>query len=83
MREKLKAAYSVNDFDELSRRADTENKLLVKQHYVSRYNPGSASTITLGWLHPVITFCNMIITTFYVKDCNDVFCQVSVHINSA
>jgi len=25
----------------------------------------------------------MIITTFYVKDCNDVFCQVSVHINSA
>jgi len=49
MREKLKAAYSVNDFDQLSKEAAAKNKLLFKQrHYVSRYNPGTASTITLG-----------------------------------
>jgi len=48
MREKLKAAYSLNDFDQLSKQAAAENKLLFKQqHYV---NPGTASTITLGWI---------------------------------
>jgi len=49
MRDKLKAAYSVNDFVQLSKQAAAENKLLFKpRHYVSRYNPGTASTITLG-----------------------------------
>jgi len=48
MRAKLKAAYSVNDLDHLNKQADAENKLLFKQHYVSRYNPGTASTITIG-----------------------------------
>jgi len=49
MREKLKAAFSVNDFDQLSKEAAVMNKLLFKQkHYVSRYNPGTSSTITLG-----------------------------------
>lgn len=49
MRDKLKAVYSVNDLDQLSKQAAAENKLLFKQQrYVSRYNPGTASTITLG-----------------------------------
>ena len=48
MREKLKAAYSINDLDQLSKQAAAENKLLFKPHYVSRYNRGTASTITLG-----------------------------------
>jgi len=49
MREQLKAVYSVDDFNQLSRQAAAENKLLFKQqHYVSRYNPGSVSTVTLG-----------------------------------
>jgi len=49
MREKLKAAYLVNDIDQLSKQADAENELLFKQrHYVSRYNPGSTSAVTLG-----------------------------------
>jgi len=49
MREKLKAAYSVNDLNQLSNQVTAENKLLFKQRrYVSRYNPGTASTIVLG-----------------------------------
>jgi len=49
MREKLKAAYSVNDFDQLSKEAAAKNRVLFKKrHYVSRYNPGTASTITFG-----------------------------------
>jgi len=49
MREKLKAAYSVNDFDQRSKEAIAKNKLLFKRRrYVSRYNPGTASTISLG-----------------------------------
>jgi len=48
MRDKLKVAYSVNDLAELSKQADAKNRLLFKPHYVSRYNPGTTSTITLG-----------------------------------
>jgi len=49
MREKLKAAYSENDLNQLSMQAAAENKLMLKQrHYISCYNPGTTSAVTLG-----------------------------------
>jgi hypothetical protein len=49
LRQQIKTNYSMNDLDQLSRQADLENRLLFKpQHYVSRYNPLNASSITLG-----------------------------------